>query len=207
MCARMGRTMLRNESTSILSSGAQFRSFNSSSKIAMPSTPSGFFSRPPTKVSQNLPKAPYKTDVAQPHTPPGIPTDQAPNYPTTWSETQNPRELAMRGPRFEQITTEYQPQPLSAMEMIQREPIRLTAKRVIECDGGDGPLGHPRVFINLDKPGPKACPYWYVELQRSMKKSTFTDNSFLSLFLLPLADYATKDLSNIIREVNNRRCT
>jgi hypothetical protein len=25
---------------------------------------------------------------------------------------------------------------------------------------GDGPLGHPKVFINLDKPGAKACPYW-----------------------------------------------
>ena len=24
---------------------------------------------------------------------------------------------------------------------------------------GGGPLGHPVVFINLDKPGPKACGY------------------------------------------------
>ncbi|PWN31467.1 uncharacterized protein FA14DRAFT_166104 [Meira miltonrushii] len=135
----------------------------------MPSVPSGFFSRPSTKASQNLPKPTQKTDVAQPHTPPGIPTDQAPNYPSTWSDSQNPRELAMRGPRFEQITTEYQPQPLSAMEMIQREPIRLTTSRVIECDGGDGPLGHPRVFINLDKPGPKGCPYCGLRYERSVE--------------------------------------
>lgn len=27
---------------------------------------------------------------------------------------------------------------------------------------GGGALGHPKVFINLDKPGPKACNYWFV---------------------------------------------
>ena len=27
------------------------------------------------------------------------------------------------------------------------------------CDGGDGPLGHPRVFINLDQPGNHTCGY------------------------------------------------
>lgn len=24
---------------------------------------------------------------------------------------------------------------------------------------GGGPLGHPKVYINLDKPGPQACGY------------------------------------------------
>lgn len=83
--------------------------------------------------------------------------------------------MAMRGPRFEQMNMEFQPQPLSAMEMVQREPIRLSHKRVTSCDGGQsreedperdgmsvltylhlpryitgsGALGHPRVFINL----------------------------------------------------------
>lgn len=66
----------------------------------------------------------------------------------------------MKGPRFEQIDMRFQPQPLAAIEMIQREPIRLSSKRIAACDGGGGPLGHPRVFINLDKPGAKACPYW-----------------------------------------------
>jgi len=27
------------------------------------------------------------------------------------------------------------------------------------CDGGGGPLGHPKVFINVDKPGNQACGY------------------------------------------------
>jgi hypothetical protein len=43
----------------------------------------------------------------------------------------------MRGPRFEQINYDLQPLPLAAMEMISREPIRLTPKRIIECDGGE----------------------------------------------------------------------
>lgn len=128
------------------------------------SAPSGFFTRPPAAPAKSgLPKptkASTTANVAQPHTPPHIPAEQSPNFPGTWSESQNPREQAMRGPRFEQLNVDLQPQPLSAMEMIQREPIRLTTKRIIECDGGDGPLGHPRVFINLDKPGPKGCPYW-----------------------------------------------
>lgn len=91
----------------------------------------------------------------------------------------------MRGPRFEQTVYELQPTPLSAMQMISEEPIRLVEQRVASCDGGEckdltwsvtrllswsdqltcvvsghtggGSLGHPRVFINLDKPGPKAC--------------------------------------------------
>lgn len=43
----------------------------------------------------------------------------------------------MRGPRFEQLNMENQPQPLSAMEMIQREPIRLSSQRIASCDGGE----------------------------------------------------------------------
>ena len=75
--------------------------------------------------------------VAEPHTPPHIIPDQAPNYPHTWSRGQNPRENAMKGPRFEQTKMEFQPQPLSAMEMIHREPIRLVEQRVVSCDGGE----------------------------------------------------------------------
>ena len=27
------------------------------------------------------------------------------------------------------------------------------------CDGGGGPLGHPRVFLNLEEHGEVDCPY------------------------------------------------
>jgi len=54
---------------------------------------------------------------------------------------------------------ELQPNPLSAMELIANEPIRLVDGRKAVCDGGIGPLGHPKIYINLDKPGPQSCGY------------------------------------------------
>lgn len=30
---------------------------------------------------------------------------------------------------------------------------------VVACDGGDGPLGHPRVFLNMEGRGEVDCPY------------------------------------------------
>ncbi|CAD6884923.1 unnamed protein product [Tilletia controversa] len=132
----------------------QGRSGSSSS-----TTSQGDFPRPPSAPSSsNVPNV-RQPAIAQVHTPPHVPSTQSPNYPTTWSEGQNTREHAMRGPRFEQMEMDMQPQPLSAMAMIQREPVRLSSKRVVSCDGGGGPLGHPKIFINLDKPGPKACTY------------------------------------------------
>jgi NADH dehydrogenase (ubiquinone) Fe-S protein 6 len=41
---------------------------------------------------------------------------------------------------------------LSAEEMIAEEPIRVVHGNRAVCDGGGGALGHPRVFIPLDKP-------------------------------------------------------
>ena len=30
---------------------------------------------------------------------------------------------------------------------------------VAVCDGGEGPLGHPRVYLNLEPAGKIECPY------------------------------------------------
>lgn len=38
------------------------------------------------------------------------------------------------------------------------EPIE-TKKTVVKCDGGDGPLGHPLIYLNLGKEGKVICPY------------------------------------------------
>ncbi|KJA29122.1 hypothetical protein HYPSUDRAFT_32472 [Hypholoma sublateritium FD-334 SS-4] len=84
---------------------------------------------------------------------------QAPNYPTTWSTNQAPRPGPGSSPRFEQTDMDLQPVPLSAMELIAEEPIRVVHGRKASCDGGGGPLGHPKVYINLDQPGPRACGY------------------------------------------------
>ncbi|KAL9018911.1 MAG: hypothetical protein Q9185_003823 [Variospora sp. 1 TL-2023] len=45
-----------------------------------------------------------------------------------------------------------QPQPQAAIELIHKQPVRWTKQRVVSCDGGGGVLGHPRIFINVDKP-------------------------------------------------------
>ena len=34
-----------------------------------------------------------------------------------------------------------------------------TDSRTVGCDGGGGPLGHPRVYLNLDGSGKVECPY------------------------------------------------
>jgi NADH dehydrogenase (ubiquinone) Fe-S protein 6 len=126
---------------------------------------------------------------------------QAPNREGVWSRSQQPREVAMSGPRFEQTIMELQvsnyqgllpglghlkeelaqrkglcesgatiidqsadycakqPRPYSAIELIHKQPVRWTDKRVVSCDGGGGPLGHPKIFINVDKPQINMCTY------------------------------------------------
>ncbi|PFH59624.1 hypothetical protein XA68_12086 [Ophiocordyceps unilateralis] len=84
---------------------------------------------------------------------------QAPNRVGIWSRSQKPRTTAMTGPRFEQTDMSLQPQPMSAMEMIHKQPVRWTHDRVVSCEGGGGPSGHPRIFINTDKPEIAVCNY------------------------------------------------
>ncbi|OAL38218.1 hypothetical protein AYO20_02670 [Fonsecaea nubica] len=86
-------------------------------------------------------------------------TMQAPNREKPWSRSQMPRELAMTGPRFEQTIMEAQPRPFAAIELIHKQPVRWVKEKSVACDGGGGPLGHPRIFINLDKPQVCWCTY------------------------------------------------
>ncbi|KAJ5104336.1 Zinc finger CHCC-type [Penicillium alfredii] len=84
---------------------------------------------------------------------------QAPNRANTWAASQQPREQAMTGPRFEQTIMEVQPRPMAAIELIHKQPVRWTKSKVVSCDGGGGPLGHPKIFINTDKPEIATCGY------------------------------------------------
>lgn len=34
-----------------------------------------------------------------------------------------------------------------------------TNKHTVACDGGDGPLGHPRVFLTIGAENEVMCPY------------------------------------------------
>lgn len=70
---------------------------------------------------------------------------QAPNYPTTWSTSQRPRPGPASGPRFEQTAMSLQPNPLSAMQLVAEEPIRLVQGRKAVCDGGTCRLLNPLV--------------------------------------------------------------
>ncbi|EAA14945.3 AGAP009072-PA [Anopheles gambiae str. PEST] len=50
--------------------------------------------------------------------------------------------------------------PNWAIKLIDELPIVKSEQRVVCCDGGTDPaLGHPKVYINLDKPGAHACGY------------------------------------------------
>ncbi|KAI1918437.1 hypothetical protein LOZ58_001712 [Ophidiomyces ophidiicola] len=91
---------------------------------------------------------------------------QAPNREVTWAKSQQPRETAMSGPRFEQTTMEYQvrkPAYIAQFLLLPLDnylqPVRWTKERVVSCDGGGGPLGHPKIFINTDKPEIAVCGY------------------------------------------------
>lgn len=43
--------------------------------------------------------------------------------------------------------------------MIHKQPVTWTHERIVACNGGGGPEGHPRVFINTDKPEIAVCGY------------------------------------------------
>ena len=73
---------------------------------------------------------------------------QAPNRVEVWSARQRPKTDAFKGPRFTQIDLGLQPAPLAAIELIKEDPVRTVHARLASCSG-DGPLGHPKVFINL----------------------------------------------------------
>ncbi|XP_012673692.1 NADH dehydrogenase [ubiquinone] iron-sulfur protein 6, mitochondrial [Clupea harengus] len=38
-----------------------------------------------------------------------------------------------------------------AIKLVAEEPVSDVEDRVVSCDGGGGALGHPKVYINLDK--------------------------------------------------------
>ncbi|XP_053625634.1 NADH dehydrogenase [ubiquinone] iron-sulfur protein 6, mitochondrial [Plodia interpunctella] len=49
--------------------------------------------------------------------------------------------------------------PNWAVDLIAEVPPTQVTERVVWCDGGSGPEGHPKVYINLDKPGVQSCGY------------------------------------------------
>lgn len=88
---------------------------------------------------------------------------QAPNRKETWAPTQRPREDAMTGPRFDGIDLSTQPMPEAAIDLIAKSPVHYVHGTAV-CDGNIGGIrggvqGHPKVYINTDKPGMHVCTY------------------------------------------------
>lgn len=46
-----------------------------------------------------------------------------------------------------------------AINLVDEEPPVEIQGSSVWCDGGGGPLGHPKVYINLDQEGPHPCGY------------------------------------------------
>ncbi|CEJ59893.1 Putative NADH-ubiquinone oxidoreductase [Penicillium brasilianum] len=125
---------------------------------------------------------------------------QAPNRATTWAASQQPREQAMVGPRFEQTIMETQPRPMAAIELIHKQPVRWTKSRVVSCDGGGGPLGHPKVFINTDKPDIATCGYCGVPFAHEQHRTYLESLPATSYPLEPTNDPAEVNESQRVTE-------
>jgi len=74
------------------------------------------------------------------------PPPQAPNKVERWSTMQASRPAAASLPRFEQTDMSLQPRPLSAMQMVSEDPIRLVPGRKAVCDGGECRMSFLVVF-------------------------------------------------------------
>ncbi|CAD5206275.1 unnamed protein product [Bursaphelenchus okinawaensis] len=59
--------------------------------------------------------------------------------------------------RFE--ISKKQVNPNIAINLVAEQPPKASEEHVVSCDGGHPALGHPKVYINLDKPGTHACGY------------------------------------------------
>ena len=60
------------------------------------------------------------------------------------------------------------------MELVHKEPVRWTHERTVVCDGGGGPTGHPKIFINTDKPEIAFCGYCGLPYVRIITKKRKT---------------------------------
>ncbi|WWD17709.1 hypothetical protein CI109_102150 [Kwoniella shandongensis] len=129
------------------------------SPLASASSASSYSTSSPTPPAPVPSKQPTSSSPAH--------LQQSPNVPKTWSTGQNPKPNAYDNVRFEQTSWEFQPNSPSAMGMVAEDPVRLVEGRKAVCDGGGGALGHPKIFINLDKPGPKACGYCGIRYEQS----------------------------------------
>lgn len=106
-------------------------------RIATAAARTGRLLRSSAPLSARASSSATSVPAAQESTGTAVPaTKQSPNYPSAWSTSQRSRAEMYEDARFEQTSLELQPQPLSAMELIAQEPVRMVNGRIAECDGG-----------------------------------------------------------------------
>ncbi|XP_059272819.1 NADH dehydrogenase [ubiquinone] iron-sulfur protein 6, mitochondrial isoform X3 [Mustela nigripes] len=72
--------------------------------------------------------------------------------PAALSLPRGARSFGVRtSPTGEKMTHTGQVNENFAIDLIAEQPVSEVGNRVIACDGGGGALGHPKVYINLDK--------------------------------------------------------
>lgn len=79
----------------------------------------------------------------------------------------------------------FQPRPLAAIDLIHKQPVRWSDKSSVSCDGGGGPLGHPRIFINLNKPQICWCTYCGVPYVRLVSSEHVVQSDGLQSLTIP----------------------
>uniref|UniRef100_A0A7E4UT93 Zf-CHCC domain-containing protein n=1 Tax=Panagrellus redivivus TaxID=6233 RepID=A0A7E4UT93_PANRE len=98
-----------------------------------------------------LPTAPPKAPEAKDVTPQNALFDQVTHTGQAWDQAD------YRLARFNDETKTVNPN--IAANLVAETPLIASHDRIVKCDGGHPALGHPAVFINLDKPGTHACGY------------------------------------------------
>ncbi|GMR42662.1 hypothetical protein PMAYCL1PPCAC_12857, partial [Pristionchus mayeri] len=87
---------------------------------------------------------------------PVAPADSKPDKVTHTGQVWDKKDWRLQ--RFDNAPKMVNPN-VAANLIAERPPQDCGHESVIHCDGGHAALGHPRVFINLDKPGVHACGY------------------------------------------------
>eukprot|EP01111_Echinosteliopsis_oligospora_P005668 TRINITY_DN1918_c0_g1_i1.p1 TRINITY_DN1918_c0_g1~~TRINITY_DN1918_c0_g1_i1.p1 ORF type:complete len:124 (-),score=35.24 TRINITY_DN1918_c0_g1_i1:23-394(-) len=80
-------------------------------------------------------------------------------YRTVWTFRPRNRAIPPTQPSPVQVERQEETRSEEAMDLIARVPPIEIDVKVGVCDGGSGPLGHPRVFINVEDGKPHACGY------------------------------------------------
>jgi NADH dehydrogenase (ubiquinone) Fe-S protein 6 len=67
-----------------------------------------------------------------------------------------------------------------AIDLVAEEPVAVINSSHTWCNGGDAGLGHPKVYINLDKPEINVCGYCGKRFVYTKHQNLFPDEKFIN---------------------------